>query len=128
MTRCSSTSESPSAERRAERSESEVRVPACPHLFPSCRYVQSGEDAFERSTACLTARLRHNSERKGDEGYRPDTADTSSGHGTQVKVDNKAEADGLGEAICPLDFKQAGMIVDMDSGCVLQNGANGSVS
>lgn len=40
-----------------------------------------------------------------------------SGHGVQVKVDNAAEADGLGEAICPLDYKQAGMILDMESEC-----------
>ncbi|KLT45347.1 hypothetical protein CC85DRAFT_325854 [Cutaneotrichosporon oleaginosum] len=40
--------------------------------------------------------------------------DAGSGHGVQVQVDNQAEADGLGEAICPLDHEQVGMILDME--------------
>jgi metacaspase-1 len=35
-----------------------------------------------------------------------------SGHGTQVPDRNNDEDDGLDEAICPLDYRSAGMIID----------------
>lgn len=44
-----------------------------------------------------------------------DPVDGSSGHGTQVAVNNPAEADGMGEAICPVDYESAGLIIDHDS-------------
>ena len=37
-----------------------------------------------------------------------------SGHGTQVRDLNGDEADGKDEAICPLDFRHSGMIIDDD--------------
>ncbi|EIW70281.1 hypothetical protein TREMEDRAFT_68589 [Tremella mesenterica DSM 1558] len=38
-----------------------------------------------------------------------------SGHGTQVQDENGDEEDGIDEAICPMDFRDAGLIIDDDS-------------
>ncbi|PWA72815.1 putative, Caspase-like domain protein [Artemisia annua] len=42
-----------------------------------------------------------------------------SGHGTRVRDQNGDEIDGYDEALCPVDYKQAGMIVDDDINAII---------
>lgn len=68
----------------------------------------SGREAERRPLLPLVRREHYG-------GGRKDLADSSSGHGGQVKDKTGDEDDGYDECIYPVDFKRAGELVDDDS-------------